>query len=169
MFVDSADFRKTPLHDALIPFDTVDDFIILRARAFTSRVRRAMIRDVLQPENVPLIEWQLVFSVARFGTCHLAKITQETSLDPAHGSRAAASLEKKGLIERCDDPTNRRRKLISLTPNGMELVSRIWPRAQGLVKTVTQSIKNDDLDEIKRLLDLLNNAAKHLDERNDDG
>lgn len=160
---------KTPLHDALIPYDDVDDFIILRARAFTSRIRRAMIRDVLQPENVPLIEWQLVFSVARFGTCHLAKITEQTSLDPAHGSRAAASLEKKGLIERRDDPKNRRRKLISLTPSGMELVSRIWPRAQELLKTITHSMKDDDLAEVKRLLDMINDAAKHLDERNDNG
>ena len=157
------------MHDALIPYDDVDDFIILRARAFTSQVRRAMIRDVLQPENVPLIDWQLMFSVARYGTCHLAHITHHTSLDPAHGSRAATSLEKKGLIERHDDPDNRRRKLISLTPSGTELVMRIWPRAQGLVKTITQSMNVDDFAEVKRLLDTLNDAAKHLDQRNDNG
>ena len=151
------------MHDALIPNNDVDNFIILRARAFTSRVRRAMIRDVLQPENLHLIEWQLIFSVARFGTCHLAHITHHTSLDPAHGSRAATSLEKKALIERHDDPDNRRRKLISLTPDGAALVARLWPRAQGLVKTVTQNMKNDDLAEVKRLLDLLNDAAKHLE------
>ncbi len=151
------------MHDALIPAKDIDDFIIVRARAFTSKVRRAMIRDVLVDEDMQLIEWHLIFSVARFGTCHLAYITRHTSLDPAHGSRAAASLERKGLIERHDDPDNRRRKLISLTAEGRIVVKRIWPRAQELMQTVTQSLNDDDMREIKRLLDLLNVSAERLE------
>lgn len=155
------------MHDALIAPDLVDDFIIVRATAFTSKVQRAMSRDVLRKENLPALEWRLLFSVARFGTCHLAYITQRTSIDPAHGSRAAAALEKKGLIHRGDDPENKRRKLISLTPSGVALFEKVWPRAQENIKSITDQLEPEDFTALKRLLDLINVAAEPLLDKRD--
>lgn len=151
------------MHEALIPSDQLDDFIILRARAFTSTMKRVVARDVLKGEALAVLEWQLLFSVARFGACHLAYITQRTSIDPAHGSRAAAALEKKGMITRCRDPAHKRRKLITLTPEGVETFERIWPRARQAVKTVTEQLGAQDFQDLKRLLDLLNEATAPLE------
>ena len=150
------------MHAALVEPEQVDDFIILGVRAFASKVQRAMVRDVLKKENLPVLEWQLLFSVARFGSCHLAYITRRTSIDPAHGSRAVTALEAKGLISRCDDPNNRRRKLLSLTDDGVELFERIWPRARRMVKTATDQLDRRDFDELRRLLKLINEAAEPL-------
>lgn len=155
------------MHAALIPQEQIDNFIIIRARSFTSKVRRAMTHDVLQAENLPILEWQLLFSVARFGSCHLAYITRRTSIDPAHGSRAAAALEKKGLITRREDPENKRRKLISLTPSGVETFERIWPQARQNIKRVTDQLEPEDFAELKRLFDLLNTAAEKLVDGNE--
>ena len=150
------------MHGALIPADQIDNFIIIRARAFTSKVRRVVTRDVLQNEDLQILEWQLLFSVARFGSCHLAYITRRTSIDPAHGSRAAAALEKKGLITRREDPANKRRKLISLTPSGIQTFERIWPKARQTMKRITDKLEPEDLAALKRLLDLLTAAAEDL-------
>ena len=125
-------------------------------------MRRVVTRDVLQDEDLPILEWQLLFSVARFGSCHLAYITRRTSIDPAHGSRAAAVLERKGLITRREDPENKRRKLISLTPSGIECFERIWPQARQTLKSVTDQLNPRDFEELKRLLDLLNAAVEQL-------
>ncbi len=144
------------MHAPLLTPEDVDDFVILRARAFTSATRRKLTRDVLQAENLPILEWQLLFSIARFGSCHVAYITQRTSIDPAHGSRAAAALEKKGLITRCEDPENKRRKRMSLTPEGVETFQRIWPKARHITTTLTNRLAPHELQEFKRLLDILN-------------
>ncbi len=146
------------MHGALIPTEEIDNFVIIRARKFTSSVRRALTRDVLQNEKLSVLEWQLLFSIARFGSCHVAFVTKHTSIDPAHGSRAATALEKMGLISRCEDPTNKRRKLMSLTPSGIETVERIWPKAKQVTANFTDKLSVDDLGELKRLLDLLNGA-----------
>ncbi|MCH2165721.1 MAG: MarR family winged helix-turn-helix transcriptional regulator [Marinovum sp.] len=146
------------MHGALIPSEEIDNFVIIRARKFTSSVRRALTRDVLQNENLAVLEWQLLFSIARFGSCHVAFVTKHTSIDPAHGSRAATALEKMGLISRCEDPKNKRRKLMSLTPNGIETVERIWPKAKQVTANFTDKLSAEDLEELKRLLDLLNGA-----------
>ena len=132
------------MHKPLISSELVDDFIIVRAASFTARVQRAMTRGVLRDEGLPVLEWRLLFSVARFGTCHMAKITQQTSIDPAHGSRAVAALERKGLITRSPDPKNARRKLISLTEDGEQLFGRIWPQARATIRRITDQLDPAD-------------------------
>ncbi len=116
----------------------------------------------MQKENLPVLEWQLLFSIARFGSCHVAFVTKNTSIDPAHGSRAASALEKKGLISRCEDPENKRRKLMSLTPLGVETVKRIWPKARQVTASFTDRLSPDEFTELKRLLDLINGSAGPL-------
>ena len=150
------------MHDALISAAEVDDFIIVRATSFTSKIQRAMVRDVLRAEDLPVLEWRLLFSVARFGSCHLAYITRRTSIDPAHGSRAVAALENKGLIMRTDDPQNKRRRLISLTDQGKVVFDRVWPLARQKMAQVTQALSRDELNALKALLDKANAAAEPL-------
>lgn len=153
------------MHQALIPAGEVDDFIIIRVRAFARKVQQAIQADALAGEDLPVLEWQLLFSVARFGSCHLAHITGRTSIDPAHGSRAIAALERKGLVARQEDPENRRRKLISLTAAGKTKFERIWPRAQNVVNSVTGQLEGPDFQDLKRLLQVANMAADTLPER----
>lgn len=150
------------MHEALISAKEVDDFIMVRAIAFVTRIQRAVQRDVLRDEDIPVLEWRLLYSVARLGSCHLALITQKTSIDPAHGSRAVSALEDKGLIVRHTDPENRRRKVISLSDSGKAYVERIWPKVQAVMKSVTDQLDPRDFEEAKRLLDLLNEAAEPL-------
>lgn len=150
------------MHGSLISSEKIDDFIILRAVKFTSKMRRAVVRDVLKDEDLQVLEWQLLFSVARFGSCQLADITRQTSIDPAHGSRAVSSLEAKGLISRCENPDDRRSKLISLTDDGVAVFERIWPRAQQISQIVTDQLSAEDFNELKRLLDLINLAVEPL-------
>lgn len=156
----STESKKSTKVDVLLAPEQIDDFIIIRARTFTSIVRRTMIRDVLQDEKLPILEWQLLFSIARFGTCHLAYITRQTSIDPAHGSRAATALENKGLIIRHEDPENKRRKMMVLTAKGVETFERIWPKARQITAKLTDRLNSQELDELKRLLDLLNGVAR---------
>ena len=150
----------TDLHGPLISDEQIDNFIILRARAFTSRVRRTMTQDVLQNENLSVLEWRLLFAIACFGSCHVAYITKHTSIDPAHGSRAAATLEKKGLINRMIDPENKRAKLVSLSPSGVETIDRIWPKARKVTADLANRLTSDELTELKRLLDIVNGDTK---------
>ena len=152
------------MHGSLIPAEQVDDFVILRARLFTGHARRMMMQDALMDEGLPVQEWQLLFSIARFGSCHVAYITKHTSIDPAHGSRAASALEKKGLITRVEDPGNKRRKLVSLSAKGTRTFERIWPKAQKVMTGFTDRLSPDEFAELKRLLGLLNGGPAPVPE-----
>ncbi len=156
----------------ILPPEQIDDFIILRVRTLISSVRRTVAREVLQNEELSILEWQLLFSIARFGSCHLAHVTRQTSIDPAHGSRAASALEKMNLITRHEDPENRRRKLMTLTPEGVKTFERIWPKARKVTTDKTGRLSKSEFQELKRLLDLLNGTpfktkAERPDQRTD--
>ena len=150
------------MHKALIADEEVDDFVIIRVRAFARKIQNAILQEALAGENIPVLEWQLMFSIARFGSCHLAFINSKTAIDPAHGSRAVAALEMKGLVERREDPENRRRKLISLTEEGKKTFERIWPQTRDLMRRVTDQMDETDFEEFKRLLGLINTYADVL-------
>lgn len=140
----------------------IDDFVITRAIAFANKIQRVMLRDILGQHDMPLLEWRILFSVARFGDCHLNYIVERTSLDPAHGSRAAASLEKRGLIRRASDPRDGRRKVLCMTSQGRAKFEEIWPNAQALIKRVTDKMEPDDFSQFKRLLDQANDLASPI-------
>ncbi|MEM7240905.1 MAG: MarR family winged helix-turn-helix transcriptional regulator [Pseudomonadota bacterium] len=140
----------------------VDDFIILRAVALTNRVQRTLMRDVLKTHDLPLLEWRILFSIARFGDCHLGYICKMTSLDPAHGSRAVGHLEARGLIERYIDPKDNRRRLMRFTPKGRSIFDQAWPEAQTLIKQITDGFDEQELSILKKLLDRANGIANTL-------
>lgn len=55
----------------------------------------------------------------------LRRLCAELGLDKSHGSRLVAKLEERGLLERCDDPADKRSFYLLLTPQGVDMHARI--------------------------------------------
>lgn len=55
----------------------------------------------------------------------LRRLCAELGLDKSHGSRLVVRLEERGLLERCDDPTDKRSFYLLLTPQGADMHTRI--------------------------------------------
>lgn len=55
----------------------------------------------------------------------LRRLCAELGLDKSHGSRLVARLEERGLLERCDDPADKRSFYLLLTPQGMDMHAHI--------------------------------------------
>lgn len=139
--------------DPLLPEEQVDDFLNIRVVRLATKLQRLMLRRALRDADLPVLEWRLMFELAQGGENHLRQITQNRSLDPAHTSRAAALLERKGLISRRDDPADHRRKLLSLTAAGRALVIHIWTEAQTLSASLKSEFSEQEFATFKQLLD----------------
>jgi DNA-binding MarR family transcriptional regulator len=68
-----------------------------------------------------------------------SEISDDLAVTRANISNLLNSLEKAGRIQRNFDPTNRRRILVSLTPEGHELIVQVWPVYE---QTITQNVGN---------------------------
>jgi len=150
---------------AFLPADEVDNFINIRIVRLATKLQRLTLRRLLRDAGLPVLEWRILFALARSGPNHLRSITSYGALDPAHASRAAAQLEAKGLISRKEDPADHRRRVLSLTPDGERIVREIWPATMDFAAEMRAGFSVEEFDTLKSLLDrALSNADALLEE-----
>lgn len=63
------------------------------------------------------------------------------------------NLAKRGLVQRSEDPTDRRNKIISVTPLGMEYKERFQPVFDEFYETLSKDLSKAKLREAAVLLD----------------
>src|ERR1700758_907652 len=59
------------------------------------------------------------------GPLSLSGLAEAVGVDAPYATLIVDTLEGHGLVERRADPSDRRRKLVSLTPEGKETVARV--------------------------------------------
>lgn len=67
----------------------------------------------------------LLLEIEERGRASIGELADALELDPSTLSRTTESLVRSGLVSRVDDPTNRRRQILELLPEGMEKVEYI--------------------------------------------
>jgi DNA-binding MarR family transcriptional regulator len=65
------------------------------------------------------------------------------------------ALEDQGLIERRLHPSDRRRLMVQITPEGEELVEHRAPKFSGFIATLFDSLSPEEQHELRLLLDKL--------------
>jgi DNA-binding MarR family transcriptional regulator len=96
------------------------------------RSLRALEREVelslaLQTEccGVTSAQCHILLEIEARGSSSVGELAGALELDPSTLSRSADSLVKAGLISRADDPDNRRRQILALSPSGRDKVDYI--------------------------------------------
>ncbi|MCW3848592.1 MarR family transcriptional regulator [Sphingomonas sp. LB-2] len=88
---------------------------ILLLSKMIDRVTAQHVRDTAQ---LSLAQWRVLTHVEMMGKCSAAEVASVAYSDRAEVSRAIASLEERGLIQRETHPRNRKSSLVSLTAEG---------------------------------------------------
>lgn len=98
----------------------------------------------------------LVYLVRREGhTAELKAIEREFRVSQPTVAGIAQRLEAKGYVESLQHPTDRRVKLIRLTPQGEELCRRSWEKMKKRSESMTAGIGLEELETLNRLLDVV--------------
>ena len=96
---------------------------------------------------------------ARAGAVRQNVLAERTGVEAMTLSGALDRLEARGLIERRQDPTDRRAKLVQLTEKTDAMLARIAPISAGIRADASLGIDPDDWE---RLLDMLKIARTNL-------
>ena len=137
------------------PEQTVAHNVRLVARdivAFTSRV--------LEPHGVNQSQADCLYFLIR-GETSPSQIAQKIGLDPSNLSRIIREFEGRGWVRREVDDANRRRVLLSLTPEGVAAAGRIDPHA-GEVDAALRSHLSER--ELATLLKILRKIERGMDD-----
>jgi DNA-binding MarR family transcriptional regulator len=92
--------------------------------ALGSKLADMASRDVRKVLGIGLMEWRIVALLAVEAQATPARIGQVSGVDKSVVSRAAATLEQRGLIDIEVDPQGSRQTRLSLTAKGEELHDR---------------------------------------------
>jgi DNA-binding MarR family transcriptional regulator len=79
--------------------------------------------------DVTAIQFAVLVAVSDGGIMPLTRIGAATAIDPATLRGVISRLSERDLIMSQNDETDRRQRLVSLTPKGRDLVARLLPDA----------------------------------------
>jgi DNA-binding MarR family transcriptional regulator len=135
---------------------------LMSAIAHTWLMTRQQGRKLLAEENYDLtFEQILVLHILEEEEgLNLGTIAEKTDRERTTTSRMIDGLEKRNLVVRIPDKTDKRRKLLYLTNLGKERIMQLRPLAEKFVKTLYINISNE---EIEATLDTLNKVLKNLE------
>lgn len=115
-------------------------------------VTRARLDALLKPSGVTALQYTALSVLERRPTMSSSDLARASFVRAQSTADLVLALERRGLIERSVDPTNRRRLLIGLTQKGYEFLEEYDPRVAELEEEMLAGISDADREEFRRLL-----------------
>lgn len=115
--------------------------------------------ELLQDTPLTLTSYRIMNIVDTFDRISISDISRFCGIDRAQTSRTAVDLEKQGYVQFGNDPTSKRKKLVSLTPEGLDLLNTLRPPFIDRNRQMAEAIGEDTY---AAMIDGLNKLAIYL-------
>ena len=120
-----------------------------------SKFGRRHLEAVLAEHDLVLIHHAVLAALADFGPQSQQQLADSLDFDKSHLVARIDHLQSRGLVTRTQDPADRRRNQIALTPTGQALIDRLRPVAAESQQSFLQALSPTDQ---KSLISLLRQA-----------
>jgi DNA-binding MarR family transcriptional regulator/GNAT superfamily N-acetyltransferase len=127
-------------------------------RFFTRRI--GVLREGLLHTPYSLAEARVLFEIAHRDDPTASDLSRELGLDPGYLSRILTRLEQRGLVDKVRSQTDRRRRLLALTPGGEDTFSLLDSRSREEVAEMLGELSDGDQ---RRLLEAMRTIEGVLD------
>jgi class 3 adenylate cyclase/DNA-binding MarR family transcriptional regulator len=121
------------------------------ARRF-HRVLTAAVLRFAAPEGLTPVEPTVLASLHDAPAIDEKRLAERIGVDPAHVQRMIKHLQRRGLVRRVDSLGVRPRHLFSLTPEGLELFSRLYPAILAARDEIMSSLSQRERETLLSLL-----------------
>lgn len=105
-------------------------FTPYRLAVAAKRTSEDLARQYRQRFGISIPEWRVLVHLAHSGKVSVRDIEARVAMEKYEVSRAAKRLREAGLIERKENPDDRRLVILTLTPKGRELMAELLPLAK---------------------------------------
>jgi DNA-binding MarR family transcriptional regulator len=97
------------------------------------------------------------------GACGMSKVSEGFEITPAAASQLVDKLVHSELIQRVEDPSDRRAKLLNLTDKGRDLVKQGIEERYRWVEQLAERLTVEERVQVSEALDIMSRAAKELE------
>ncbi|MFJ4469765.1 MarR family winged helix-turn-helix transcriptional regulator [Streptomyces sp. NPDC089424] len=131
------------------------------ARQFSAfaAVKREMGR--ILPSECPSGSAAVLTLLGRYGDMRMSRLAELLSVDMSVTSRHVAHVAGRGWIERKPDPADKRSRILSLTPSGLDQLDELSRRTTHLL---AQRLSDWNDDEVGRLIELMARLRASFDD-----
>jgi len=121
---------------------------LLRTREHVMEPIRPMLAEIGMTEQ----KWRVLRIVAEAGPMEQTSISRDACLLLPSLTRILRGMEAESLIQRHEDPTDKRRSIVTITTKGTDLIAAHAPSSQAIYASLEKALGRKKLDQ---LLDLL--------------
>jgi len=140
--------------DQLPFYESVRDFMDhFMARSMRDWKRFARDAGLTMPQFFTMMQ------VHQHGFCNISHIAGRFETTSAAASQLAEKLVQAGLLERTEDPDDRRSRRLTLTPKGLRLVEQSFHERYRWVEELAARLNADEQQRILEVLDTMIAAA----------
>ena len=124
------------------------------ARAMSQALRKAFMDN--EHDLIPE-QWGLLAMLHEHDGHNQMELANLQLKDKTHITRMVDGLEKRGLVRRVQDDSDRRNNLIYITGEGEATFQRLLPIATALLRQAYQDLSSDEIQVLKSLLRKVHN------------
>lgn len=107
----------------------LSNFLPYQVSALAGKLSRELEKRYNLDHNLTVPEWRVLFHLSQSGIIKMNKLLIKVDLHKSRVSRACKRLENSGLINRENNPADKRETFLSLTGKGEKLMSELKPIA----------------------------------------
>jgi DNA-binding MarR family transcriptional regulator len=123
---------------------------------------RAHLDDLLKPSGVTALQYTALTVLEHSGELSAAQLARNSFVTAQSMADMVRALTSKGLITRARDETDRKRLLISLTPEGRDFLAQVRDDVQDLDRKMTGSLTSRQRESLRKSLNECRAALQHL-------
>ena len=97
------------------------------------------------------------------GNCGISDLSERFDITNAAASQLVDKLVQSGLIQREEDPHDRRVKRVDLTEKGQELIRQSTEKRYRWLEDVARKLSPEDREQVHEALDILVRATHEID------
>jgi len=129
---------------------------------FMHRSMRGWVRYA-KSTGLSMPQFSILMQLHHRGPCGMSGISEGYDITPAATSQLVDKLVQGGLIQRVEDPNDRRAKLLSLTDKGRDLVLQGIQERYRWVDELAGKLSAEERSQISEALNILTSAAQELE------
>ncbi|MFE9251773.1 MarR family winged helix-turn-helix transcriptional regulator [Streptomyces sp. NPDC007088] len=104
------------------------------------------------PPDCPSGSAAVLHLISRYGEMRMSKLAELLAVDMSVTSRHVAHVADRGWVERVPDPTDKRSRILRLTPEGGALLTQLSERHVTALAHYLEDWSDDDVDQLNGLL-----------------
>jgi DNA-binding MarR family transcriptional regulator len=140
----------------------LEEFLPYQLNVVASLVSQALSRIYVDRYGIGVPEWRILVTLGQFETMTAKAIGAHSHMHKTKVSRAVVELERRKLLVRRENRSDRREAFLSLTPAGRAIYNELAPGALDFARRLFETVDPADRPAFERAVARLTERSRML-------